>query len=270
MPHLPIRVGQVCVECKKSSLKTVIFYLGLAYDRRMKRSMFFAVSMAVVMAFTAAVGLCIRALYAPKSVFAAKEARMSIVLDAGHGGADGGVVGKQTKVKESTLNLQITQRLQAVLEDMGFDVILTRKTAAGLYGMPTKGFKKRDMQKRKEIVQDANPDFVVSIHQNYYPSASTRGGQVFYLGGSETGAALALAVQEQLNATYAEQGVKPRASKAAEYFMLTCSQNPSIIVECGFLSNGKDERLLVDAIFQEKIARSIAGGIVTYLAARVS
>ena len=230
----------------------------------MKSKWFVAMSMAVIMVFTTAVGLCIHALNQPQMVLSAADNQLVIVLDAGHGGMDGGVVGKCTKIKESTLNLQITQRLQYKLGDMGFTVVLTRKTDAGLYGLPTNGFKKRDMQKRKEIIQETNPDMVLSIHQNYYPAGSARGGQVFH-NGEECDALLAESIQERLNAMYAEQGVKARMCKTGDYFMLGCTAKPSVIVECGFLSNAKDENLLIDDVFQDTIAQAIAGGVVAYL-----
>ena len=116
-----------------------------------------------------AFSLCFYALTEPVS---AVWESLKIVLDAGHGGVDGGVSGSKTGVKESDLNLAFTHSIKDVLEDMGFAVTLTRKTEAGLYGTPTKGFKKRDMQKRKEIIEETEPILVLSIHQNFYPSQS--------------------------------------------------------------------------------------------------
>ena len=225
----------------------------------------FAISMALVIGFTAAVGLCVKTLYAPKSV-AATENELLIVLDAGHGGIDGGVTGKKTGVKESDLNLAIVYRLKSRLEDIGFEVVLTRKTEAGLYGTAGKGFKKRDMQKRKEIIQNADPALVLSIHQNLYPSKNTRGGQVFYSKKTESGKTLALILQEKINELYSEEKVKARKAVAGDFFMLECSDCPSVIVECGFLSNEADEALLSSGAWQEKLADTISGGVLRYFA----
>lgn len=221
--------------------------------------------MAVVMTFVAAVALCVRALNAPQTVFSAADAGMKIVLDAGHGGVDGGVSGKKTGVKESDLNLAITRRLSQKLTDMGFEVTETRKTEAGLYGAATKGFKKRDMQKRKEIVQEADPSLVVSIHQNLYPTRTPRGAQVFYDKASESGKLFATAIQDKLNALYGGEGVKARNIQTGDYFMLKCADCPSAIVECGFLSNAEDEKLLISEAWQERLAENIAAGVVAYL-----
>ncbi|MBQ8684833.1 MAG: N-acetylmuramoyl-L-alanine amidase [Clostridia bacterium] len=226
-----------------------------------------ALSMAVVMGFVAAVALCIQALAAPQAVFSMADTAMRIVLDAGHGGIDGGVTGAASGVRESDLNLQITMALKDELEDIGFEVVLTRKTEEGLYGTTAKGFKKRDMQKRKEIIEEAKPSLVISVHQNFYPLKSTRGAQVFYSKESEEGKALALALQEKLNGLYSEESVKPRSAALGEYYMLECTAYPSVIVECGFLSNAKDEALLQSAVWQKKLCESVASGVVAYLSA---
>lgn len=224
---------------------------------------FFAVASILFVGLITALSLCVQALSAPQTVGA--EQKMSIVLDAGHGGIDGGVSGKKTGVKESDLNLSITHVLNETLTDMGFEVTLTRKTEGGLYGTLTKGFKRRDMQKRKEIIEEAKPALIVSIHQNFYPSASTRGAQVFYNKASTEGQTLALCLQEKLNGLYAEQGVKNRTASSGEYYMLECSPYPSVIIECGFLSNPLDESLLQTKSWQKRLSQSIAQGIIEYL-----
>lgn len=224
-----------------------------------------ATATAVAVVFLAAVGVCIRALFAPQTVFSASQAEMRIVLDAGHGGVDGGVTGTVTGVKESDLNLIITLALKEAFEDAGFAVTLTRKTGAGLYGTTARGFKKRDMQKRREIIQEANPALVLSIHQNFYPSKTSRGAQVFYGKKREGSERLALALQQSLNALYAEKGVKGRKATAGEYFMLDCHHSPSVIVECGFLSSPADEALLQSSVWQKRLTQSIVTGVLSFL-----
>ena len=236
----------------------------------MKKKGVFAALAAVFLGFCTAMYLCIGALSAPQAVFGETSTQITVALDAGHGGVDGGVTGKKTKVKESDLNLQITMQLGETLEEMGFQVVYTRKTQAGLYGLAGRGFKKRDMQKRKQIIQESNPDLVVSIHQNFFPTANTRGAQVFYAKGETGGAAFAQAVQAPLNQAYAKYGVKERVHKAGDYFMLTCTSNPSIIVECGFLSNAKDEALLIEPAFQRELVSAIVSGIVAHLSQTLS
>lgn len=230
---------------------------------------FFAVFTAIMVGFFVAVGMCFGVLYSPAPAAAFDGGKMRIVVDAGHGGVDGGVCGKRTGVKESDLNLSIAFFLQDALTDMGFEVVMTRKTESGLYDAATKGFKRRDMQRRKEIIEGASPDLVLSVHQNFYSATSVRGGQVFYLektGGEE----LANSIQKRLNELYQKVGAKNRQSKQGEYFILDCAACPSVIVECGFLSNSQDEALLQKESWQKQIAAAIAGGVLEYFASNTA
>jgi len=229
----------------------------------MKKS-FLAIVLAVTFLFTAAVVTCVRALRAQE--VGAFSTQMRIVVDAGHGGIDGGVSGKNTGVKESDLNLSISLLVKEELEERGFEVFLTRKTEGGLYGTTAKGFKKRDMQRRKEIIEETKPCMLLSIHQNFYPSSSTRGAQVFYSAKSEGSKRFAEGLQNTLNELYLTQGVKGRKCKTGEYFMLECYPCPSVIVECGFLSNPKDEDLLSSKGWQSALAQTLAGGVLAYFA----
>ena len=229
----------------------------------------FAVATAVAIVFITAVGLCVRSLWGAQAV-AAFDDPLRLVIDAGHGGVDGGVVGRKTGVKESDLNLAIAFELCEVLTDLGVEVVMTRKTEAGLYDMATKGFKKRDMQRRKEIASAANPDFLLSIHQNAYPSSRYRGAQVFYNGEDENGKNLATLTQNALNELYAQEGARARKQASGDFFMLKCCACPSLLIECGFLSNAEDEALLQTAIWQRKLAEGIAVGLIAYLSEGVA
>ncbi|MBQ9081307.1 MAG: N-acetylmuramoyl-L-alanine amidase [Clostridia bacterium] len=188
---------------------------------------------------------------------------MTVVLDAGHGGIDGGVTGIKTGIKESEVNLSIVKKLQVYFEQAGINVVLTRKTDAGLYGLATKGFKKRDMQKRKEIIENASPAVMVSIHQNAYAGSSRRGAQLFYRKDSGAGALLANSIQAELNAM--PECVKQSKPLAGDYYMLNCTNYTSVICECGFLSNPEDEALLLTEEYKEKIAYAIYKGVISYL-----
>ena len=226
----------------------------------------FSVCLALIVGFVSAIILCAQALSVPVPV-AAQNTELKIVVDAGHGGVDGGVVGKNG-TKESDLNLAVSLQLKGLLEEAGFEVTLTRKTSSGLYGMPTKGFKKRDMLKRKEIIENAAPDLVLSIHQNFYPASSARGAQVFYNAKNARSQTLAQCLQTQLNDEYQKQGVKSRVEKSGEYYILQCTDAPTVIVECGFLSNAKDEALLKSDDFKRKLCSSVVAGVLQYLQAQ--
>lgn len=227
----------------------------------MKRYLYAVVSL--IFGFCFAAGLCVHALSRPAAV--ASVPSMRIVVDAGHGGIDGGVVGVKTGKKESEINLTIAYALKDRLTDAGFSVTMTRVTDGGLYGDTSHGFKRRDMEKRKQIAEGASPYCVVSIHQNYYPSSSSRGAQVFYTKNRDESERLAKAIQTELNVLYEKRSVKPRSHKSADYYMLRLAP-PSVLVECGFLSNPKDDMLLSDPTFCAEIADKIAAGLLATIA----
>jgi N-acetylmuramoyl-L-alanine amidase len=190
---------------------------------------------------------------------------LRIVVDAGHGGMDGGVVGRVTKVKESDVNLAVAFKLKELFTDAGFEVVLTRQTSFGLCDGQGKWTKNADMRKRKEIITQTNPSLVISVHQNSFPSApSVRGAQVFFARKSEEGKRLALSVQKKLNAFYHALSVKERVATVADYYILECANVPSILVECGFLSNAGDEALLSSENGREKLAKSIFQGVIGF------
>lgn len=222
----------------------------------LKKSFILAVS--VIIAAGIALGVCCGV--AAKSAFAAGE--RVIVIDAGHGGVDAGVHGVTTSVKESDVNLAIARQLKGYFADAGFTVIMTRNNNGGLYGLSTKGFKMRDMKKRKEIIENCNADMVISVHQNFCPLPSRRGGTVFFDKDSECGKALANCIQTSLNNM--EECVKKNEALVGDYYMLKCTANPSVIVECGFLSNAEDEKLLISEEYQKSIAYAIFKGAVAY------
>ncbi|MCI8458187.1 MAG: N-acetylmuramoyl-L-alanine amidase [Clostridia bacterium] len=203
------------------------------------------------------VGLCLAVTATVTSAYSVPKTGKTVVIDAGHGGADGGVVGVTTSVKESDVNLAIARQLKHFLKTKGYDVVMTRTTTDGLYGMTTKNKKLKDMQERKKIIENANADLVVSVHCNSYPRRDQKGAQVFYAPGSENGKAMADAMQNVLKSTLGTD----RSAMSGDYYILQCSATPSLLVECGFLSTPSDEKLLVSSSYQEKVAYAIFTGV---------
>ena len=189
------------------------------------------------------------------------ESGVTVVIDAGHGGIDGGVVGA-SGTKEAEINLDVAKKLKIQFEQRGFAVVMTRENKEGLYGIYSSGFKKRDMQKRKEIIEQANPLIVISIHMNRHSSPSTKGAQVFYDSQNEKGKILANYIQGQLNDNVSD---KKRVEKSGDYYMVKCSEIPSVIVECGFLSCPQEEALLKTDEYQTKLSYYIFAGALKYL-----
>ena len=203
----------------------------------------------VVVYFTA-----IRPTFQPKPKY-------TIVIDAGHGGRDGGAVGS-TGVTESELNLAFSLKLKEMCEDYGFKVVLTRKDMNGLYSLFASNKKKSEMQKRQEIIEKAKPDVMVSIHMNSF-SASSSGAQCFYTNGNESGQVLATSVQQALSTEIEHTSA---TAKVGDFYVLNCTDYPSVLVECGFLSNPDEERKLCDEDYQSNFCRLLLYGILDYFA----
>ncbi|MEG2414168.1 MAG: N-acetylmuramoyl-L-alanine amidase [Clostridia bacterium] len=186
------------------------------------------------------------------SLATAGHNRATIIVDAGHGGSDGGVVGSQGQ-KESDINLAIAYILQNELANCNFDVVMTRvdKNALG-------ATKKKDMQARKQKIVETRPNLVISIHANKFSNKDRRGAQVFY-DDSKIGKYFADNMQARLN-----QNVNARfcgrtnlQALGGDFFITKCAPCPSIIVECGFLSNLEDEKLLMSVEYRQLLAKEI-------------
>ena len=186
----------------------------------------------------------------------------TVVVDPGHGGSDPGSIGYKTKIHEADLNLKLSLMLKDKLESAGINVIMTRTDEKAMIEGSGKRWKKEDMQKRKELIKTCRPNMVISLHQNSYTNHSLRGAQVFYDKTSDISKQIAEFIQEQFKATL-DKSIK--ATSPGDYFMLKCTTAPSVIVECGFLSNEEDEKLLSSPEYQDKIIDCIYKGIVKFL-----
>lgn len=206
--------------------------------------------------------LCLTAYLCTKN-FSAKDATLidfTVVIDAGHGGIDGGVVGADG-VKESTLNLAYAKQLGSVFELSGFNVVYTRKSEGGLYGLPTKGFKLRDMQARKEIIDNARANIVISVHMNKFSQSYRKGPQVFYQEGKDDGRILAQSLQKVFN----DYTGNSHEAIAGDFYVCREVDCPSVIVECGFLSNADECAQLQTDAYRKLICDYIFSGVMLYL-----
>lgn len=189
--------------------------------------------------------------------------KKTILVDAGHGGADPGMIGVGG-LNEKGINLSVALRLKKVLEEKNFTVVMTRQEDQGLYDETSRNMKTQDMQKRLSMIEEYHPDLSVSIHQNSYQDPAVYGPQVFYYEDSPEGEKLAGCIQEELNTQLEIK--KPRVPKGnTSYYLLKRSPGVLNIVECGFLTNPSEAALLQTEEYQEKVARAIAEGICRYL-----
>ena len=193
-----------------------------------------------------------------------KAASPLILVDAGHGGSDPGMIGVGG-LEEKGINLSISLLLRDTLEKSGYSVIMTREEDEGLYDSSAANKKAQDMQRRIAMIGEKSPVLSVSIHQNsYQQDASVHGPQVFYYESSEEGKKLAEAVQSSLNEKLEID--RPREIKGnTSYYLLKRSPGTLVIVECGFLTNPEEARKLQTELYQQRVAAAVADGIDTYL-----
>lgn len=185
------------------------------------------------------------------------------VIDAGHGGEDGGAVAADGS-KESDMNLAIARRLDALLVLLGEETRMTRTEDISIHdgSASTLREKKRsDLENRVELVNSTQGAILVSIHQNSLPSSKrTQGAQVFY-GKKEGSAELANTVQRALNQTVNAGNEKTKKAIDASIFLMKNVTAPAILIECGFLSNESETALLKSGEYQQKLAFVIASGL---------
>ena len=191
-------------------------------------------------------------------------AGVTILVDAGHGGYDGGARCRDSGLWEKELNLAVALQLEEALTARGAQVVMTRREDVDLCteDRPANLTKKRqDMQNRIALAKENQVDMVLSVHMNEYRVRTESGPQVFYRAGCEGGRLLAGCVQEAMIAQLQPQ--KERAAMAGDYFILQLDA-PSVLVECGFVSNAQEEKLLLKEDYQKRVAEAIAMGVEEY------
>ena len=195
-------------------------------------------------------------------------ANKTIVLDAGHGGIDPGAMNKDKTILEKDVNLEITKKLRDLLESSGATVIMTRDRDVSLYqedgNKTTRQKYNENLKNRKKIINESNADIFVSIHLNAFEQSKYYGAQTFYPKGKEDGKEVAQFIQDELKRVVDQDNdrkIKPRD----DIYLLKNATMPSVLIECGFLSNEKESQLLADSKYQDKIAWAIYVGIQKYL-----
>ena len=197
-----------------------------------------------------------------KQVIALHRNKTTIVIDVGHGGSDPGKVGIQG-IKEKDVNLAIARYLKDYLIAEDYTVYMTRETDQGLYDESVSNKKKSDLSNRIQFVQEKNASCMISIHQNSYPDTIQHGAQTFYYEGREEDKNFAQYVQDSL-LTFDPSNTR-QIKSSTSYYILKNAQVPSILIECGFLSNPEETANLTDPNYQKQIAYAIAIGTCRYL-----
>ena len=183
---------------------------------------------------------------------------VDVIIDAGHGGTDPGKVGINQAL-EKDINFEIAKKLEKLLKEKNISCKMVRTEDRLLAQEGSKQKKIEDMKERDRIINEIRPSLAVSIHQNSYTEESIKGAQVFYYKHSKKGEELAKQMQEALKAL---DETNHREAKANEtYYLLKKTEVPTIIVECGFLSNREEAEKLSGEEYQNEAAKAIAEGI---------
>ena len=190
----------------------------------------------------------------------------TVVVDPGHGGEDGGAV-SPGGIHESALNLEISLRTRDLLRFLGLPVLMTRETDVSIHSPEAQTVSEKkvsDLRNRVQIVNETRGAILVSIHQNMFSESKYNGAQVFYAGTSGS-----QALAERLQAVF-DMEIDPanhrQAKQSETVYLLSRIHCPGVLVECGFLSNPEEERLLQTADYQKTIAAAGAAALTRQLA----
>ncbi len=188
-----------------------------------------------------------------------------IVLDAGHGIPDEGAQSSNGTTEAET-NLKVALKVQTLLEQSGATVILTRSDENAIYDIDSKTLKQKkisDIHNRVKIGNESSADIFVSIHLNKIPQQQYYGWQTFFQEGNEQSLNLAKSIQSNLNDSIQKEN-KRVAMKIDNIYIMKHIEIPTAIVECGFLSNPEEEKLLLEDDYQNRLAWGIYNGIMDY------
>ena len=190
-----------------------------------------------------------------------------IILDAGHGGIDSGTLNDDKTILEKDINLAITHKIRELLESSGAHVILTREDDSSLYvedGKKTIRQKyNENLKNRKKIIQESSADMFISIHLNKFQESKYYGAQTFYPAGKEDDKQLATYIQGELKRVVDKTNNR-KIKSTNDIYLIKDNEIPSTLIECGFLSNDKEAKLLNDEEYQDQIAWAIYVGIQKY------
>ena len=196
-----------------------------------------------------------------------EPSEMTVVIDAGHGGEDGGAV-SEGGVCEKNINLQIASLLCDMLKESGIRVVMTRTEDTLLYDKSAdyQGRKKAlDLAARKQIAEESGNCIFVSIHLNSFPLEQYRGLQVWYSKNNPESAVLAERIRSTVKDSLQPENDRACKSATSSIYLLHHLHVPAVLVECGFLSNAEEAALLSDGDYQKKLAATLCKSILTYL-----
>ena len=194
--------------------------------------------------------------------------KTTVVIDPGHGGEDPGAVSDYSGTSEKNINLNIGLKVKSILEEAGYLVIMTRTEDRLEYPDGTPGYtakRHQDLLKRKKLMDESGAGAIVSIHLNKFGQTQYHGAQVFFPKAPAESRALAVSIQQSLKEFVEPGNSREALIKRDPLIILKNAKYPTVIVECGFLSNSNEEKKLINKEYQDKLAEGISKGIVAFL-----
>lgn len=200
------------------------------------------------------------------NVAASSNTFKTVIIDAGHGGPDGGTSSDDGTL-EKDLNLQIAHKLNAVLQSMGIETVMTRTEDVSIHDDDAETIRQKkvsDLKNRLSIINNTDDAVFVSIHQNHYSSSKFSGAQIFYSKNNPLSQKLADSVRLSIVSYLQNSNTREIKKSGSEIYLLNNAQPPAIMVECGFMSNYAETQNLKNEAYQQKLAFTIAIGITDY------
>ena len=191
-----------------------------------------------------------------------------VIIDPGHGGEDGGAIGCDGVV-EKHINLKISLAVRDMLELLGFETIMTRENDKAIYdesAINLRQKKRSDLRNRLSIInKNSGEDSIfLSIHQNKFPNEKYSGSQIFFSKNNPLSENLATCIKDSITSSIQPENTREIKEATSKIFLLNNSKIPSVTLECGFLSNHKEAKNLVNEIYQKKVALCTVSGITEF------
>lgn len=222
----------------------------------MRKKLFFCIALSALLAFACGLGIysvtrVMNSLHTPSSPI--------IIIDAGHGGMDGGATGV-SGVLEKDINLSIARKLYSLAQLDGYEAIMVRSTDQSVHEKGISGVRKQkvsDIHQRLALAKQYPDAVFISIHQNYFPQQSSWGTQVFYSTENEQSRVLAQKIQDNIREALQLDNKREIKAAGKNLYLLSHMDNPAVMVECGFISNPEDCQRLLQADYQQQLAFKI-------------
>ena len=192
--------------------------------------------------------------------------RITVIIDAGHGGEDGGA--EVDGVLEKDINLSIADKLADTLRLCGVRVTEIRDEDISVYDDSAQSLREKkvsDLKHRVEIVNGSENNILVSIHQNKFDNSAYSGAQVFYSSNNDKSRVLAESIRNSVVSLLQNDNTRELKPANSDIYLLDNATVPAVIVECGFLSNDEERAKLLDSGYQSEMAYSIAMGVLEYI-----